>query len=90
MACWLSPDRRSRFALGETALTLCEFQFESFDALGSDEYLDEFAARLDDFFNAGWKLSGAARDSASRGVWRVSLSRDADPPRGEISRSVAP
>jgi len=60
-------------------LTLCEFQFELFDALGSDDYLDGFAARLDEFFNAGWILSDAARLPSSRGVWRVYLYREPDP-----------
>ncbi|MBZ5695921.1 MAG: hypothetical protein LAN36_11250 [Acidobacteriia bacterium] len=79
MACWFSPDRRSRFVGGETALTLCEYQFELFDARGSDEYLDRFAARLDEFFNAGWQVLDASRDPAAAGVWRVYLSREADP-----------
>jgi hypothetical protein len=54
----------------------CEFQFESFNARGEDEYLNEFARRLDDLFQAGWTALDANRDPAFRGWWQLCLLKE--------------
>ena len=53
-----------------------EFQFENFNARGDDEYLIEFARRLDDLFGAGWTAVNANRDTAFRGWWQLCLLKE--------------
>jgi hypothetical protein len=53
-------------------MTVCEFQVKSFNARGSDEYLDEVAEYLDRMLDAGWELIDRERDRC-HGWWRVWL-----------------
>jgi hypothetical protein len=59
-----------------SAVTLCEYRFEVFDARGTDDYLDGFAERLDELFSAGWTLPDAERHPALYGWWRLCLFRE--------------
>jgi hypothetical protein len=54
----------------------CEFQFENFNARGDDEYLNEFARRLDDLFQAGWTALDTSRDPAFHGWWQLCLLKE--------------
>jgi len=57
---------------------VCEYQFENFNALGNDAYLDEFAQRLDELFACGWTLLGSKKDAVFRGWWRLELAKAGD------------
>jgi hypothetical protein len=54
----------------------CEFQFENFNACGDDKYLNDFARRLDDLFQAGWTALDANRDPAFNGWWQLCLLKE--------------
>ena len=54
-------------------MTVCEYQFETFNAHGDDAYLDGFAERLDELYAAGWKLVESKRDPNCKGWWWVEL-----------------
>ena len=54
----------------------CELQFENFNACGDDAYLNEFARRLDDLFQAGWTAVDANRDPACKGRWQLCLLKE--------------
>ena len=54
-------------------MCLCEYRFENFNARGYDEYLAEFAQRLDQLFAEGWILLNTQRDAAFKGWWQVEL-----------------
>lgn len=53
-------------------MTLCEFQVRTFNACGTDEYLDEVAAYFDRMLELGWQLIDGERDVCG-GWWRVWL-----------------
>lgn len=57
-------------------ITLCEFQARSFNARGSDDYLNAFAACLDQMFQSGWEVMEANRDSVRGGWWKLWLYKE--------------
>jgi hypothetical protein len=48
-------------------VSICEYQFASFDARGNEDYLDRFATQLDALFQRGWTMADAARDGRGWG-----------------------
>jgi len=57
------------------SVLVCEYQFENFNALGNDAYLDQFAQRLDELFACGWMLLGSKKDAVFRGWWQMELAK---------------
>jgi len=57
-------------------MTLCEYRFETFNARGADEYLDQFAERLDGWFAEGWAVLDSKRETARAGWWRIELFKE--------------
>jgi hypothetical protein len=57
-------------------MLLCEYRLEAFNARGDDEYLDQFAQRLDELFDRGWTLLDSSREICSAGWWRVELFKE--------------
>jgi hypothetical protein len=60
-------------------MTVCEFQVESFNARGNDDYLYDFAAYLDRMFASGWEVMDREQDRCRGGWWRLWLYRERCP-----------
>jgi hypothetical protein len=57
-------------------MLLYEYRLEAFNARGDDEYIDEFARRLDELLDLGWTLLDSTRERALAGWWRVELFKE--------------
>lgn len=64
------------FLAHEAILIRCEYRFESFNARGDDDYLDQVARQLDELFQADWTVPEVNRDPAFRGWWQICLFRE--------------
>jgi hypothetical protein len=60
-------------------MTVCEFQVESFNARGNNDYLYDFAAYLDRMFESGWEVMDREQDPCRGGWWRLWLYRERCP-----------
>lgn len=69
----LAPERVTK-----PNVTICEFQFENFNARGSDDHLDRTAARLDRLLESRWAMVDARRDAAQSGWWSLCFYRETE------------
>jgi hypothetical protein len=62
-----------RCSVDEASLIQCEYRFENFNARGDEDYLNQFARRLDELFRVGWTAPEVNRDPAFKGWWQLCL-----------------
>jgi hypothetical protein len=68
-------------------MIVCEYFFKEFDARGSDEYLNAWAAEVDRMGGLGWKVADSTRRRKQPGVWSVLLVRPAQEFCGRETKS---